>query len=362
MKWWQSSWAQGPFSVLKILPSLSSRLRILMCLVCWNQLGLTLLWTHYSPPWLLMVLDNVQSMACRKYGQRPWSPHLPSEGGFITFRDGTLVNDDAINSYIDVLKMFACPTIHVFNTFFFSHLLDGFDKVATWHKDLHHPSHWATISIDFKRHIVMYMDSIFLPSTFEFVMEIMRKYLADLTALEMCSFDLEAWTFIGSKDTSPQQTGTPWKVLHPTEVPSVRLQFMVNVVWGVIDYPQGYDHALQSIFLLHSPPAFILPDEPDYVHVPHPTLPHPIPKIMPTPMPAVTTVTPFGCNEQPSPQQCSWGDITENEGCDLIWNAAVGDVASYQRIMVVLDHHVRVKNKDATPLAQYLRAHWRGKA
>src|SRR6202790_5515605 len=58
-------------------------------------------------------------MAHRKYGQRPRPPHLPSEGGFITFRDGTLVNDDAINSYIDVLKMFARPTIHVFNTFSF---------------------------------------------------------------------------------------------------------------------------------------------------------------------------------------------------------------------------------------------------
>ncbi|KAF9511795.1 hypothetical protein BS47DRAFT_1363562 [Hydnum rufescens UP504] len=333
----------------------------------------------------------VQSMARRKYGQRPRPPHLPSKGGFIMFRDGTLVNDDAINSYIDVLKMFVCPTVHVFNTFFFSCLLDGFNKVATWHKDLCHPvfthmeqiivpihlksqSHWATISIDFKRHIVTYMDSIFLPSTFEFVMEIMRKYLADLAALEMCSFDLEAWTFIGSKDTSPQQTGTvdcgvflianirncagiqPWKVLHPTEVPSARLQFMVDVVWGVIDYPWGYDHALQSIFLLHSPPAFILPDEPDYIHVPHPALPCPVPKIMPTPMPAVTTVTPSGRNEQPSPQQCSWGDITENEGHDLIWNAWL------RRIMVVLDHHVRVKNKDATPLAWYLRAHWRGKA
>src|ERR1700676_104863 len=160
-------------------------------------------------------------MARRKYGQRPRPPHLPSEGGFITFRDGTLVNDDAINSYIDVLKMFARPTIHVFNTFFFSRLLDGFDKVATWHKDLRHPvfthmeriivpihlksqSHWATVSIDFKRRIVTYMDSIFLPSTFEFVTEIMRKYLADLAALETCSFDLEAWTFIGSKDTVRQ--------------------------------------------------------------------------------------------------------------------------------------------------------------
>src|SRR6202790_4009157 len=49
-----------------------------------------------------------------------------------------------------------------------------------------------------------YMDSIFLPSTFEFVTEIMRKYLADLAALETCSFDLEAWTFIGSKDTVHQ--------------------------------------------------------------------------------------------------------------------------------------------------------------
>ncbi|KAF9509897.1 hypothetical protein BS47DRAFT_1396429 [Hydnum rufescens UP504] len=312
----------------------------------------------------------VQSMARRKYGQRPRPPHLPSEGGFITFRDGTLVNDDAINSYIDVLKMFARPTIHVFNTFFFSRLLDGFDKVATWHKDLRHPvfthmeriivpihlksqSHWATVSIDFKRHIVTYMDSIFLPSTFEFVMEIMQKYLADLAALETCSFDLEAWTFIGSKDTvhqSPQQTGTvdcgvflianirncagiqPWKVLRPTEVPSARLQFMVDVVWGVIDYPWGYDHALQSIFPSHSPPAFILPDEPDYVHVPHPALPRPVPKIVPAPMPAVATVT--------------LPDVMNNHPPNS------GDVASYQRIMVVLDHHVRVKNKDATPLAR----------
>ncbi|KAF9514348.1 hypothetical protein BS47DRAFT_1361732 [Hydnum rufescens UP504] len=200
---------------------------------------------------------------------------------------------------------------------------------------------WATVSIDFKRHIVTYMDSIFLPSTFEFVTEIMQKYLADLTALKTCSFDLEAWTFIGSKDTVHQ----PWKVLHPPEVPSARLQFMVDVVWGVINYPQGYDHALQSIFPSHSPPAFILPNEPDYIHVPCPTLPCPVPKIMPAPMPAVATVTPSRHNEQPSPQQHSWGDITENEGCDLIWNAAAGDVASYQRIMVVLDHHLGISGQ-----------------
>jgi hypothetical protein len=84
-------------------------------------------------------LAKVQSMACRKYGQTPQPPHLPSKAGFITFREGTLVNDDAINSYIDVLRMFACPTVHVFNTFFFLCLLDGFNKVETWHKDLHHP-------------------------------------------------------------------------------------------------------------------------------------------------------------------------------------------------------------------------------
>ncbi|KAF9508996.1 hypothetical protein BS47DRAFT_1365536 [Hydnum rufescens UP504] len=233
-----------------------------------------------NPP-ISMVLDNVQSMAVGSMGRgHGLHTSLPKEVSS-SFRDGTLVNDDAINSYIDVLKMFARPTIHVFNTFFFSRLLDGFDKVATWHKDLRHPvfmhmeriivpihlksqSHWATVSIDFKRRIVTYMDSIFLPSTFEFVTEIMQKYLADLAALEMCSFNLEAWTFIGSKDT-------PWKVLRPTEVPSARLQFMV--MW------------------FGDPPAFILPDEPDYVHVPRPTLPRPVPKIVPTPMPAVTTVT-----------------------------------------------------------------------
>ncbi|KAF9518834.1 hypothetical protein BS47DRAFT_1358687 [Hydnum rufescens UP504] len=38
---------------------------------------------YSAPP--QMVLDNVQSMAHRKYGQRPWPPHLPSKGGFITF-------------------------------------------------------------------------------------------------------------------------------------------------------------------------------------------------------------------------------------------------------------------------------------
>jgi hypothetical protein len=78
-------------------------------------------------------------MAHRKYGQMPWPPHLPSKACFIMFREGTLVNDDVINSYINVLKMFACPTIHVFNTFFFSCLLDGFNKVETWPKDLRHP-------------------------------------------------------------------------------------------------------------------------------------------------------------------------------------------------------------------------------
>ncbi|KAF9502736.1 hypothetical protein BS47DRAFT_1403176 [Hydnum rufescens UP504] len=272
---------RGPFSVLEILPSLSSRLRIPMRLVRWNQLGLTLLWTHYSPPRLL-----VQSMARRKYGQRPWPPHLPSEGGFIMFRDGTLVNDDAINSYINVLKMFAAP----------------YHPLATWHKDLRHPvfmhmeriivpihlksqSHWATVSIDFKRRIVTYMDSIFLPSTFEFVTEIMRKYLADLAALETCSFDLEAWTFIGSKDTSPQQTGTvdcgvflianirncagiqPWKVLR--QLRCLRRGFSLWSMWfGELSIIPGDMTMHYSQFSVAQPSSFHPPDEPDYVHVP----------------------------------------------------------------------------------------------
>jgi hypothetical protein len=105
----------------------------------------------------------------------------------------------------------------------------------------------------------------------------------------------------------------PWKILHPTEVPSARLQFMVNMVWGVIYYPQGYDYALQSIFPSHSPPALILPNEPNFICVPHP-----IPKIMPAPTPAIATVTPSEHNEQLSPQQHTWGDSTENEGCNLI--------------------------------------------
>jgi hypothetical protein len=79
-------------------------------------------------------------------------------------------------------------------------------------------------------------------------------------------------------------------------------------------------------------------------------------------MPAIATVTPSECNEQPSPQQHTWGDTTENKGHNLIWNAAMGDLASYKRIMDVFDCHVGVKNKNATPLAWYLRAHWRGKA
>ncbi|KAF9506058.1 hypothetical protein BS47DRAFT_1367612 [Hydnum rufescens UP504] len=218
-----------------------------------------------------IVLMSIQTVANRKYGQKPRPHHLPSPEGLSMLQVGQ-VNDDAINSYIDVLKMFAHPTVHVFNTFFFSRLCDGFTKVASWHKNLRHPifmymerivmpihlgsqNHWAVVSIDFKRCIVTYLDSIFQLPNFEFIKMIVAKYLADLTAHESCSFDLEAWTFVGSEETSPQQTGVidcgvfvmanlrncagirPWKVLCPTEVVAARVQFTVDTIQGVIDYP-----------------------------------------------------------------------------------------------------------------------------
>ena len=62
-------------------------------------------------------------------------------------------------------------------------------------------NHWAVVCIDFKRCIVMYMDLIFWPPNFKFIKTIVVKYLADLIALKACSFDLEAWTFVGSEDT-----------------------------------------------------------------------------------------------------------------------------------------------------------------
>lgn len=164
-----------------------------------------------------LFLAQIQNVADRKYGLKPQPHHLPSPEGLSTLQVGR-VNDDAINSYIDVLKMFARPTVHVFNTFFFSRLRDGFTKVASWHKNLRHPvfmhmerivmpihlgaqNHWAVVSIDFKRCIVTYLDSIFRPPNFEFIKVIMAKYLADLAAHESCSFDLEAWTFVGSEET-----------------------------------------------------------------------------------------------------------------------------------------------------------------
>ncbi|KAF9503859.1 hypothetical protein BS47DRAFT_1369224 [Hydnum rufescens UP504] len=203
-----------------------------------------------------IVLMSIQNVANRKYGQKPQPHHLPSPEG-LSMLQVSQVNDDAINLYIDVLKMFAHPTVHVFNTFFFSCLHDGFTKVASWHKNLCHPvfmymerivmpihlrsqNHWAVVSIDFKRCIVMYLDSIFWLRNFKFIKMIVAKYLADLAAHESCSFDLEAWTFVGSEETSPQQTGVidcgvfvmanlhncagiqPWKVLHPTEVVAAR--------------------------------------------------------------------------------------------------------------------------------------------
>ncbi|KAF9503906.1 hypothetical protein BS47DRAFT_1369189 [Hydnum rufescens UP504] len=95
---------------------------------------------------------------------------------------------------------------------------------------------------------------------------------------------------------------------------------------------------------------------------PVPALPHPSPRSCPLPCLLSPLLSlPDVMNNRP-PNSVHGVISQRTKGRDLIRNAATGDVASYQRIMVVLDHHVRVKNKDATPLARYLRAHWRGKA
>ncbi|KAF9508109.1 hypothetical protein BS47DRAFT_1366197 [Hydnum rufescens UP504] len=177
-----------------------------------------------------IVLMSIQNVANRKYGQKPWPHHLPSPEGLSMLQN-----------------------------------------------------HWAVVSIDFKRCIVTYLDSIFWLPNFEFIKMIVAKYLADLAAHKSCSFDLEAWTFVGSEETSPQQTGVidcgvlvmanlrncagiqPWKVLCPTEVVAARVQFTVDTIQGVIDYPRQHDSVLESIFPSCRPPALILPNESNYI-------------------------------------------------------------------------------------------------
>jgi Ulp1 family protease len=131
---------------------------------------------------------------------------------------GQWLNDEAINSYIDVLTRFARPTVGIFSTFFFAFLRESFAKVESWHNQFRNPvfkhmerivmpihfrtrKHWAALCIDFKRRVVTYMDSQFHLPSFTFVRDIIGNYLRSLARKEEYVLDMDAWTFEGSTAT-----------------------------------------------------------------------------------------------------------------------------------------------------------------
>lgn len=130
------------------------------------------------------------------------------------------LNDIVINSYIDLLMIFIRPIVHIFNSYFFMQLVEhgekSFDKLVSWHKKLRRPifssmeriimpinlhnSHWVALCIDFKRRVVTYMDSSYDNRNFKYTSLFIRRYLEGLAGMEGHALDMNAWTFVGSRE------------------------------------------------------------------------------------------------------------------------------------------------------------------
>ena len=132
-----------------------------------------------------------------------------------TLANGKWLNDEIINMYANMItnrntsEPGRYPRVHMFNTFFYSHLRDngdkGYDKVKRWTKKfdlfackyvlvpVHLGMHWCCAVINFDKKRIEYYDSL-LSSNAQCI-SLLRNYLdKEHRDKKNTPFDLKGWT------------------------------------------------------------------------------------------------------------------------------------------------------------------------
>ncbi|KAJ1967516.1 hypothetical protein IWQ62_001811 [Dispira parvispora] len=151
--------------------------------------------------------------------------NIPIRGSDLqTLQDGRWLNDEIVNFYLNLLVQRsqtspAYPTLHTFNTFFYSTLQEyGYAKVRRWSrktdifaKDLvlipvHLPGHWTCVVVDMHSKRINYYDSMLGSNRKGF--DVIRSYLAqEYTAKKGGEFDFTGWQDCAPKDIPQQRNG-----------------------------------------------------------------------------------------------------------------------------------------------------------
>ncbi|KAJ1652606.1 SUMO1 sentrin specific peptidase 1 [Dispira simplex] len=151
--------------------------------------------------------------------------NIPIRGNDLqTLQDSRWLNDEIVNFYLNLLVQRsqtspAYPTLHTFNTFFYSKLQEhGYVKVRRWSrktdifaKDLviipvHLPGHWTCIVVDMHNKCINYYDSMLGNNEKGFAL--IRSYLAqEYAAKKGGEFDFTGWQDCTPKDIPQQRNG-----------------------------------------------------------------------------------------------------------------------------------------------------------
>ncbi|KAJ1721355.1 hypothetical protein LPJ53_004108 [Coemansia erecta] len=141
-----------------------------------------------------------------------------------TLKPGTWLNDEVINFYMQLIisrseKVSGLPSVHAFNTFFYSTLRDsGYARVRRWtrrvklfEKDLviipvHLGVHWCCAVVDFRSKRITYYDALLGDNDecLELLMEYLRSESQDKLGVE---FDDSQWTMFCDKNIPRQRNG-----------------------------------------------------------------------------------------------------------------------------------------------------------
>ncbi|KAJ2785734.1 hypothetical protein GGI15_001826 [Coemansia interrupta] len=141
-----------------------------------------------------------------------------------TLLPGTWLNDEVINFYMQLIisrsdKVSGLPSVHAFNTFFYSTLRDsGYARVRRWtrrvklfEKDLvvvpvHLGVHWCCATIDFRSKRITYYDALLGDNDecLGLLMEYLRSESQDKLGVE---FDDSQWTASCDKNIPRQRNG-----------------------------------------------------------------------------------------------------------------------------------------------------------
>lgn len=132
------------------------------------------------------------------------------------------LNDEVINTYLKLIadrsqQRKNYPSVHSFNTFFFSKLQNGYNGVRRWTKKIdifskdmiiipiHHGYHWCLAIINFKCKVITYYDSMGCPG--DKCLTTLHDYLIK-EHLDKKKTELEApddWKLISTMKKTPQQ-------------------------------------------------------------------------------------------------------------------------------------------------------------